>query len=226
MVQQYDLHIHTEVSPCSGNSPEEIVEAAINRGLDGIAVTDHDTVVGARQVADVAPSELEVIIGAEITTSQGHLLALDINEAPDPGVDPLDAIEFVHDQDGVAVLAHPFDELRQTYSSSLEALATAADGIEVKNSRCLLSRYNKRARAFAEEHNLPVTGGSDGHFPKEIGRAVTISEGPMPEAIRNNHTTANGDDRYISGHMATKLYEIFGFDGMLRNNSVIESPKH
>jgi hypothetical protein len=57
-----------------------------------------------------------------------------------------------------------------------------------------------------------VTGGSDGHFPKEIGRAMTISEEPIPKAIRNNHTTAAGRDGFISGHIATKLYELFGFN--------------
>jgi predicted metal-dependent phosphoesterase TrpH len=214
MTRRYDLHLHTEVSPCSRSSPDDIVEAALNRNLDGVAVTDHDTVTGARAVADTAPPELEVIVGAEITTSQGHLLALDVQETPDPEIAPLDAIEFVRDRGGISVLAHPFDRLRQTYGNKLDAIAGAVDGVEVKNSRCLLSRYNRRAHRFAEEHGLSMTGGSDGHFPHEVGRAVTLSEGPVLEAIRCETTNVTGDDGYVSGHALTKLNDFASILGL------------
>ncbi|SEA38146.1 hypothetical protein SAMN04488065_2897 [Haloplanus vescus] len=213
MTRTYDIHVHTRVSPCSRNEPEDIIDRAVAAGLDGIAVTDHDSVQGGVDVATLAPPELEIIVGAELTTSQGHLLALGIDETPPVGTETLDAIQFVHDHSGVAVLAHPFDSFRQTYQADLEAIADAVDGVEVKNSRCLLTRFNTRAEVFADEHDLPVTGGSDAHFPMEVGRAVTRCEGPLLEAIRSGKSTAAGRDGYLSGHVATKLNDALSLLG-------------
>lgn len=211
MTRTYDLHVHTAVSPCSRNAPSDVIEAARRADLDGVAVTDHDTVAGGERVAAMAPDDLDVIVGAEITTSEGHLLALDVGETPPVGTDPLDAIEFVHDQGGVAILAHPFDRLRQVYESDLDAIASAVDAVEVRNSRCLRRRYNRRAAEFARQHDLPMTGGSDGHFRMEIGRARTHAEAPILDAIREGRTEPAGRDRYLSGHVLTKLNDALAF---------------
>lgn len=146
-----------------------------------------------------------MIVGAEITTTEGHLLALDVTEVPEVGIDPIAAIEFVHDAGGLAVLAHPFDRFRQTYTTDLDRLAAKVDAVEILNSRCLLSRDNERASAFAAEHELAVTGGSDGHFPMEIGRAVTTVTDPLLTSIHEKTTTTEGGDGYLSGHLFTKL---------------------
>lgn len=209
MTRRYDLHSHTEVSPCSTADPADIAAAAVDRGLDGIAVTDHDTTAGVDRVREAAPPELAVVPGVEITTSQGHLLGLGIEEPPARGVEPIEAIDRVHEQGGVAVLAHPFDRLREHYRTDLAALAERADAVEVVNSRCLLERFNRRARTFADGHDLPVTGGSDTHFPMEVGRAVTEvdGDGSVVEAIREGRTRATGRGRYPSGHAATKLHQ-------------------
>lgn len=209
MTRRYDLHSHTAVSPCSAADPSDVVAAAVARGLDGIAVTDHDTTAGVDRIREAAPPELTVVPGVEVTTSEGHLLALGIEEPPPRGVDPLDAVAHVHERGGVAVLAHPFDRLRQYYRRDLSTLAERVDAVEVVNSRCLFERFNRRAAAFADEHGLAVTGGSDTHFPMEIGRAVTEVEGdePVLEAIRAGRTRAVGRGRYPSGHVATKLHQ-------------------
>lgn len=204
---RYDLQVHTDASPCSGAVPEDVVAAAAAAGLDGIAVTDHDTTAGVDAVRAAAPDGLTVIPGVEVTTTQGHLLALDVCEPP-PQADPLAAIEDVHDQGGVAVLAHPFDRLRERYDADLEAIAAAVDGVEVTNSRCVRPRYNRRARAFAAEHGLAPTGGSDAHFPMEVGRAYTECDLPVVEAVRRGETRAGGRGGYLSGHAATKLYRL------------------
>ncbi|WP_135853695.1 PHP domain-containing protein [Halorussus salinus] len=203
-MKQYDLHIHTNASPCSGATPASIVEAAVERNLDGIAITDHDTQTNVEAVQRIAPDHLMVIPGVEVTTTEGHLLALYVDEAP-PQAEPQTVVDFVHELGGVAVLAHPFDELRQTYDSDLTTLAAAVDGIEVRNSRCLFERYNRRAESFATTHDLTAIAGSDAHFPWEIGRATTECKTSLRAALKNDSCTVRGRGRYLTGHVATKV---------------------
>ncbi|MFC6719450.1 PHP domain-containing protein [Natrialbaceae archaeon GCM10025810] len=220
MTRRYDLQVHTNASPCSSAPPERVVSAAVDAGLDGIAVTDHDTLENVDAVRKAAPADLEVVSGVEVTTTEGHLLALDVTAVP-PRADPLAVIDDVHDQGGVAVLSHPFDSLRQFYERDLEALADAVDAVEAVNSRCVRRRYNERAAAFAIDHDLPATGGSDAHFPMEVGRAYTTVEGrvdvggedglegngSLAGAVLEGRVRPGGRGRYLSGHVATKLHQ-------------------
>lgn len=205
-MKRYDLQTHTDASPCSATPPEEVAAAAARAGLDGIVVTDHDTLANVDRVRAAAPDSLTVISGVEVTTTQGHLLGIDVAEAP-PKTDPLSVIENIHDQDGLAVLSHPFDTLRQFYDRDLEAIAAAVDGAEVENSRCVRESFNRQARAFATHYGLPMTGGSDAHFPMEVGRASTEFSGTLDGAIREGTTTPCGHGRYASGHVATKVHQ-------------------
>jgi predicted metal-dependent phosphoesterase TrpH len=212
---RYDLQVHTHASPCSRASPEEMVQAAVDAGLDGIAITNHDIVADIEPARAAAGAELEVIAGIEVTTTQGHLLGLGVREAP-PQSDPISVVDNIHEQGGVAILSHPFDRLRQYYTDSLPELAAAVDAVEVLNSRCLLNRYNHRAEQFSSEHELPRTGGSDAHFPMEVGRAATETPtgADILDAIREGETTPVGRARYLSGHAATKLSDGLGLVGL------------
>lgn len=203
---RYDLQVHTDASPCSSTPPEKVARAAERANLDGIVVTDHDTLANVARVRESAPEELAVISGCEVTTTQGHLLAIDVTEAP-PQTDPLSVIDVIHDQDGLAVLSHPFDTLRQFYHTDLADLAAAVDGVETTNSRCVRESFNRQARAFAEHHGLAMTGGSDAHFPMEVGRASTAFEGSLREAIQEGRTAPRGRGQYLSGHVATKFQQ-------------------
>ncbi|MFC4544124.1 PHP domain-containing protein [Halosolutus amylolyticus] len=208
MTQRYDLQVHTDASPCSSASPDRVAAAAADAGLDGIVVTDHDTLANVDAVRDAAPDDLDVVPGVEVTTTEGHLLAIDVTEAP-PRTDPLTVVDRVHEQGGVAVLSHPFDALRQYYETDLDALAAAVDGVEAVNSRCVRRRFNDRAAAFATARDLPATGGSDAHFPMEVGRAYTSVEGggSLADAVRDGRVRPGGRGRYLSGHVATKLHQ-------------------
>lgn len=207
MTLDYDLQVHTDASPCSAMTPERLVDAALEAGLDGVAVTDHDTAEGARRVEEAAPPSLDVIPAVEVSTTQGHLLAFGVREPPPPG-DPLDVVDEVHARGGLAVLSHPFDPLREHYSEELDALAEAVDGVEVANSRCLRETYNRRARAFARRHDLAVTGGSDAHFPHEVGRAATLAPDDLVSDLSEGRTRVRGGGRHVSGHVRTKVHEI------------------
>lgn len=206
-VRRYDLQVHTRVSPCSQAQPRDIVASACRRGLDGIAITDHDTTEGYDALREHAGTDLDIISGCEVTTTQGHLLGLNIDHAP-PQTDPLAVIDEIHQQGGVAVLSHPFDRLRECYTADLCAIADAVDGVEVVNSRCIFPPDNHRALTFADEHRLAPIGGSDAHFPIEVGRAYTICKRPILEAIRMAETEVKGRGSYLSGHIATKLHDV------------------
>lgn len=206
-MNRFDLQVHTDASPCSRATPADVVSAAVDAGLDGIAITNHDTLDGFEAVNRRSPSFLTVIPGVEVTTTAGHLLALGVRSVPPKG-DPIAVIDAIHRQGGVAVLSHPFDRLREHYADQLEAIASAVDGVETTNSRCICQRYNDRARSFASAHNLAETGGSDAHFPMEVGRAYTVCEGSVLDAIRNGTTRSAGRGGYVSGHVATKLNDI------------------
>lgn len=206
-MNSYDLQVHTDASPCSAAAPADVVDAAASAGLDGVAITNHDTLEGYEAAAAAAPPSLDVVSGVEVTTDQGHLLAIDVPAVPEPG-DPLAVVDRVHDLGGVAVLSHPFDRLREHYDERLQELARRVDAVEVTNSRCLLPRYADRAREYAETHSLPATAGSDAHFPMEVGRAYTICDGDVVEAIRRGKTRPAGRGGYVSGHVATKFVDL------------------
>lgn len=206
-MKKYDLQVHTDVSPCSRASPADIVDAALDSNLDGIAITNHDTLEGYQEVDELSPSKLTVIPGVEVTTTQGHLLALFVDEEP-PIANPVKVIEHIHEQDGIAVLSHPFDWLRENYTENLEQIASQVDAVETQNSRCLLPRFNRRAKEFACRHDLAITGGSDAHFPMEVGRSTTVCDRKLQDAIESQSTQTTGRGGYLSGHAVTKLNDL------------------
>lgn len=207
MTGYYDLQVHTNASPCSTATPDEMVAAAVEADLDRIAITDHDTMANIDAAREAAPDGFDVIPGVEVTTTQGHLLALGVSTPPAPHTDPLAVIDDIHGQGGYAVLSHPFDILRESYDDSLESIAAAVDGVETVNSRCVRRRYNRRAATFAAQHQLARVDGSDAHFPMEVGRAFTIAERPVLESLAADDTTAGGRGGYLTGHVATKLHQ-------------------
>lgn len=204
-MKNYDLQVHTEASPCSNAPPEAIVRAAADAGLDGIAITDHDTMENIVQARNAAPPELKIIPGVEITTSEGHLLAYNIDEIPDVST-PIEVADAIHAQGGISALSHPFDTLREHYAPRQE-LFEAVNAIEVINSRCLFPCFNKQARKIAESAGLAMIAGSDAHFPMEVGRARTRCRVQCLDAIKDHETTVEGRGGYISGHIATKILQ-------------------
>jgi predicted metal-dependent phosphoesterase TrpH len=214
-MRRYDLQVHTDASPCSNTSPEAVVDAAVDERLDGIAITDHDTMDSVARTSKLAPEGLDVIPGVEVTTTQGHVLGLYV-ERPPPQADPLTVIDDIHRQGGFAVLSHPFDRLRQTFTEHLPEILARADGVETVNSRVLVPSFNRRAREISRKCGLPATGGSDAHFPAEVGRAYTVTDTGLDEALRTGRTEAVGRGGYLSGHVRTKLLDLRALLGDVR----------
>ena len=152
--------------------PADIVRTCRARGLDRLAVTDHNTVRGARELAALAP-EL-IIAGEEIMTSQGELLAFFVKEEVPAGLAPIETIERLRAQGAAISVSHPFDRLRKGawQEADLAAILPLVDAIEVFNARCMFAADNARALAFARQHGKLGTVGSDAHSHRELGRAV------------------------------------------------------
>ncbi len=166
-----DLHIHTHYSRDCGVSPERVLQAARRRGLTRIAITDHNSVQGALEAQRLAPDF--VIVGEEVKTKDGELLAYFIRERIPPGLSLEETIQRIREQGGVVGVSHPLDRLRREAIGKeyLERIQPLVDCLEVFNARVIFPADNGRARAFAQAHGLPGTAGSDAHSVYEIGRA-------------------------------------------------------
>jgi hypothetical protein len=167
-----ELHAHTRASADCLMRPADIVRACREKGLQRLAVTDHNTIQGALELRDLAP-EL-VIVGEEIMTTQGELLAYFVKEIVPLGLSPAEAIARLRAQDAAISVSHPFDRLRKGAwrEADLAAIVPLVDAIEVFNARCIYPEDNDRALAFARDHAKLGSVGSDAHSRRELGRAV------------------------------------------------------
>ncbi|HHS97784.1 MAG TPA: PHP domain-containing protein [Chloroflexi bacterium] len=166
-----DLHTHTVYSRDGLTSLETFLRACRRKGLDRVAVTDHNTIEGALQLKEMDPER--IIVGQEIYTTRGELIAYFLRRPIPAGLSPEESIDRVHEQGGVVGISHPLDRLRrEAMRRATFDLLDRIDFLEGFNARCLFPADNDAARALALQHGLPVTAGSDAHTPWEIGRAV------------------------------------------------------
>jgi predicted metal-dependent phosphoesterase TrpH len=182
-----DLHCHTSASFDSLSKPVAVVRAAAARGLTHLAITDHDRIDGALAARDVAPDGLTVIVGQEVRTRTGDLIALYIDKPIPPGLPSYDAAARIHEQKGLVGLAHPFDRFRsgggrRGWEVELEVVTPLLDFVEIWNARLFVGGGNAQAAAFAATHKVPGVAVSDAHTVLEVGVAYTIFDGPIDNA--------------------------------------------
>jgi hypothetical protein len=168
-----ELHSHTLWSKDCVMTFERIIQLCRQRAVDRLAVTDHNTADGALAMQKLAP-EL-VIVGEEIMTTKGELLAFFVRESIPEGLSPKETIDRLRDQGAVISVSHPFDRLRKGawHEDDLLEIAGLVDAVEIFNARCLYRSDNKKAQDFARANTLLGTAGSDAHSPPEYGRAMT-----------------------------------------------------
>ena len=167
-----ELHSHSNASYDSALSPAAIVRACQEKGIDKLALTDHHSIRGALELRALAP-EL-AIVGEEIMTTQGELLAYFVQEEIPRGLSAIEAITRLKVQGAVINVPHPFDRWRTGAwrEADLVAVLPMVDAIEIFNARCVFQADNARAAAFAHQHGKLCTVGSDAHYRMELGRAV------------------------------------------------------
>jgi predicted metal-dependent phosphoesterase TrpH len=169
-----EFHCHTIYSKDSLTRPVDLVRVAREKGIDRLVVTDHNRIGGALEAQKLDPER--VIVGEEILTTQGELLAAFVKEEIPARLTPLETIRRLREQGAFISVSHPFDGHRGWELADLLEIVPLIDAIEVFNARCFSEIYNQRAADFAREHNLLATVGSDAHTTRELGRAVSVLE--------------------------------------------------
>jgi len=195
---RFDIHMHTTYSnhhfwgKDALNTPQEMVDAAIKRGLSGIAITDHQTVKGSLVAKEYAKKykHFKVITGIEIKTKAGDLLGLGVTHDIPDNLPLNETIEKIHKQGGLAIAPHPFGEfgLREC----LKEKAVKADAIEVFNATSCREFQNRKARQLALKHKKVAVAGSDAHYFKVVGNAGIICHEDPLEAIRKGRVKIFG----------------------------------
>jgi predicted metal-dependent phosphoesterase TrpH len=185
-----DFHSHTGHSGDSLLPARALLDAAARRGLAALAVTDHNTLGGARQALSLVARDparyrgLRVFPGEEVKTAEGELIGLFLAEELPRGLSPEETIDRIKAQGGLVLVPHPFDRLRgsRLREAALERVADRLDALEVFNARTTLNGDNARAAAFARRHDLPMVAGSDAHVAWEVGNAyLELDEPPAEE---------------------------------------------
>ncbi|MCW4015195.1 MAG: PHP domain-containing protein [Candidatus Bathyarchaeota archaeon] len=165
-----DFHVHTCYSQDSSISLKQVVSFAKKRGLDGVAVTDHNTVKGALKLKT---KEILIVPGIEVSTLEGHLLGINVTTPIPAKLSMEETIHKIHDAGGIAVAPHP----SAFYKSPPSRSVSCYDAVEVMNASSVpFSVLTYFSRRFAERLGLPQTGGSDSHYAPEIGSAYTVVE--------------------------------------------------
>lgn len=158
------IHVHTDYSFDSDVSLDALAGFCRTAGVGCVAITDHDTIAGACRFAEVASNRLNVIIGEEVPTRDGHLIGLFLKRPIRPGMSARDTALAIREQGGLVLLPHPFVTafgcgLRDVSYSILDLI----DAVEVNNAQNLLDRPDRLAREFAERFGLPMYCGTDSH---------------------------------------------------------------
>ncbi|MBI2076424.1 MAG: PHP domain-containing protein [Candidatus Aenigmarchaeota archaeon] len=183
-----ELHSHTHYSHQKKvlydgvNSPEEMVKAAAKK-LDAIVISDHDTLQGYEEAKKYGKKYgIDVMCGEEITSRNGHILAIGVNEAVPPKLSVDDTVDRIHEQGGIAIAAHPFDVKRV----GLRDKSKKCDAVEIFNAQNLDRISNMKAGKFAKKYKLPRTAGSDAHSTKMIGHGfIEVKADDMGSLIRS-----------------------------------------
>ncbi|MFQ5406495.1 MAG: PHP domain-containing protein [Candidatus Micrarchaeia archaeon] len=199
-----DFHVHTKHSPDSFSDPKRLVKAARRKGLDAIAVTDHNSFDGVEEVKKAAKKiapNLLVIGGTEFLTDKGEVLGLFLKKPlkSKPGERFEKVCREIRGQKGLVAIPHPFDSFRSS-RIRLEKLPLkllkSVDAIEVYNSRVMNWKSNERALVFASEHGLAAIAGSDAHFLFELGTSCTYvfakNENELKKAIKKGESAVHG----------------------------------
>lgn len=210
-----DFHIHSRYSPDSLLSIDALIKRCVMKCLGLIAITDHNSIQGALEARSISP--FPVIIGEEVTTAEGELTGLFLQELVPKGLPAKETVKIIKAQGGLLSIPHPFDTFRRNVISKsvLSEIMPDVDIIEGFNARNTLSSANIKAKALASEYSKPITSVTDAHTSYELGRSYTelsinLDEEITPEALLASLGKANLYENKVTPliHIATTLTKL------------------
>jgi len=205
-----DLHVHTTYSKDSLITPKDLVYYSKKRGLDAVAVTDHNYIDGAYKIAK--ETDFLIIPGMEVSSNDGHIVALNVKELIPRGLSAEETVERIHNAGGVAIACHPYVLFKGALK---ESVCNTFDAIEIINARAFpFKRSVNKAIQTAERLNLSRVGGTDAHYGPQIGYGYTVIEAAEPtveaisEAIIQGHCQPFGRPVPISLNFMLNLQRL------------------
>jgi predicted metal-dependent phosphoesterase TrpH len=168
-----DMHLHSCFSNDGIGTPQDLIKSLKKRGLQGMALTDHNTISGYRTVQQAVPNDFLVIPSVEISTADGHLLAINVTETIQAGLSVEETVERIIDAGGEPIVPHLFRLLSGIKKDKLKRIQAKISAIEVFNG-CSVPNTNLKTAKVAHALNLGGTGGSDSHDPFYAGYAYTV----------------------------------------------------
>jgi len=167
-----DLHVHTTYSKDSLITPKDLISYSKKRGLNGVAVTDHNELDGAYKIAK--ETDFLVIPGMEVSSSDGHIVALNVKELIPRGLSAPETVLRIHKAGGVAIACHPYTYFKGSLKGKV---CETFDAIEIINARAFpFKRSVKKATETANRLKLSRVGGTDAHYGPQIGYGYTVIE--------------------------------------------------
>lgn len=207
-----DLHVHTCYSKDSNLTLEKISLQQKIKGIDYIAITDHNEITGALKYRE---NELgNVIIGEEIMTSEGEIIGLFLEKKIKPYLSPEETIYEIKNQGGLIYIPHPFDRLRKSTikKTTLYKIKDNIDLVEIFNSRNIFSLDNEKAQLFAVTNGIKMGVGTDTHTSIEFGNSfIEMEEFDSKHVFLKNIETAkfNCCKSPLTVHMSTKIIKFY-----------------
>ena len=201
-----DMHTHSEYSPDSRTPLAEQARAIRAAGLQVVCATDHNTIDGALRLREMADG-FRVIVGEEISSRDGEIIGLFLERAVPRDLTGEETIARIHEQGGIVVVPHPFSVNRRYHlrRASLDRLRGSIDAIEVFNAREAFGRENRQAAAYAREHSIVASAGSDAHRAGEIGNAFI----EMPPFTGREDFLAALAQGVVHGHLSGSRVHFF-----------------
>ena len=208
--------------PESVSDPVKVVERAKQAGMDVVCITDHNAFRGAELASRAAKSigGIEVVKGEEVTTADGEVLALFIEEEIPSGLSAQETIRLIREQDGLVVAPHPFSLHCPCLKHKIEHLDI--DGIEVLNGGHIDDYSNAEAERNALSGRWARLGGSDSHYIKTVGYAYTNFLGSTAEELRQSilrkNTSVGGVPIPMTDAIAWSMQVVYHSDILILRN--------
>jgi len=165
-----DLHVHTVYSYDSLITLKDLFFYAKKRGLDGVAITDHDRIDGAIKIAK--ETDFLIVPGIEISSLNGHIIGLNVDELVPPKLSVDETLDRIHEAGGMAIACHPITFFKESLKGHI---SSRFDAIEVINSSAFPFDYSvRRSEEIALRLGISRVAGSDAHYGPEVGYAYTL----------------------------------------------------